>query len=116
MKNIIGFLNIEERDNGDIIWNGFPIEKIVGNKLRINEEIYGITPGLYKVLTDTSYLPMKKLNDKDREIYNNISESFDFENYKAIRCESKSSRYKQANTIFKKFNLTGHGIEKIILP
>ena len=110
------FFNIEERDNGDFIWNGFPIEKIAGSGLKINEEIYGITTGVHKVLTDTSYIPIKKLKDKDRELFNNISESFDFENYKAIRCESKSGRYKQSNTIFKKFNLTGHGIEKNIIP
>ena len=32
---------------------------------------------------------MNKLKDKDREIFNNILESLDFENYKAIRGESK---------------------------
>ena len=28
-RNNIGFVNIEERINGDIIWNGFPLEKWV---------------------------------------------------------------------------------------
>ena len=27
MKDNAGFFNIEERDNGDIFWNGFPVEK-----------------------------------------------------------------------------------------
>ena len=43
-----------------------------------------------KVITDTSDIPLKKSNDKDREIYNKILESLDFENCRAIRGESKS--------------------------
>ena len=27
MKNNTGFFNLAERDNGDNIWNGFPVEK-----------------------------------------------------------------------------------------
>ena len=65
-----------------------------GNKLKINEKIYNITPGIQKVLNGTSNIPMKELNDKDREIFINVLESLDFENYKAIRGESKSGRYK----------------------
>ena len=93
--------NIEERDNGDIIWNGFPVEKMAGNELNNNEKIYDITPAIRKVLTDTSNIPLKKLNAKDNEIFINILESLDFENYKAIRVESKSGRYKQSKTSFK---------------
>ena len=61
-------------------------------------------------------MPLKKLNDKDREIFNNILESLNFEIYKAIRGESKSGRYEQSKTIFKKHNLEGQGIEKFIIP
>ena len=35
---------------------------------------------------------MKTINGKGREIYNNSIESLDFEVYKAIRVEFKSSR------------------------
>ena len=45
---------------------------------------------------------MKKINDKERERINKILGSFDFENYKAIRGEPKSGRYKQSRTNFKK--------------
>ena len=90
---ILVFFNIEERDNGDIFWNGFPAEKRGDNKLKINEKIYDITPAIQKV-TDTSNIPLKKLNDKDNEILINVLESLDFKNYKAIRGESKSGRYK----------------------
>ena len=81
MKNSFGFCNIDERDNGVNVWNGFLLKKVGGNKFKINENIYDMTPGTQKVLTDTSNIPMKKLNDQDREIFINFLESFDFENY-----------------------------------
>ena len=56
------------------------------------------------------------MNDKDREIFNNILESLVFENDKAMRGESKSSRYKKFKINFKKHKLEGQGIEKIITP
>ena len=102
MKNIIGFSNIEEKSNGDIFWNGFPVEKRGGNKLKIEEKIYDTTPGFQKVLTDTSNTPMKKLNDKDRKIFNKYLESLDCENYKALRGKSKPFRYNHSKTNFKK--------------
>ena len=94
---------------------GYLNEKIGGNKVKINEKIHNITPSVQKFSTDTSNEPLKQLNDKDREIFNNILESLDFENYKAIRGEYKSGRYKQSKTILKK-DLEGQGIEKIIIP
>ena len=94
MKNDIGFFNIKERQNGNIIWNGVPVEKTGDDKLKINDKIYQITPGVYKILNDKSNTPMKKLNDKDREKYTNFLKSFNFEKHKAIRGESKSSKYK----------------------
>ena len=113
MKNKIGFFNIEENDNGDIIWNGFLVEKVGGNKLKINEKIYDITPGFQKVLTDTSNIPMTKINYNDREVFTNILESLDVDKYKAIRGESESGRYKHSTTNFKKRTLKGQGIEKL---
>ena len=87
-----------------------------GNKLKTNEKIFDITPSLQKVLTDTSNIPMKKLKDEDREIFNNILESLNFEIYKAIRVEFKSGRYKHSETNIEKRNLKGQGIEKITIP
>ena len=55
------------------------------------------------------------MNDKDRETYKNILESLDFENYKAIRGETKSTRYKYSKSNFKDRNLEGLGV-KIIIP
>ena len=116
MKKNVGFFNIEERDNGDLFWNGFPVEKMGGNKLKINDKIIYITPGIQKVLTDKTNIPIKQLNDEDRDIFTNILENLNFENYKPVRGESKSGRYKQSKTNFKKRELKGLGIEKIIIP
>ena len=51
MKKNIGFFNIEERDNSDIFWNGFPVKKMGANKPKISENIFEITPGIQKVFT-----------------------------------------------------------------
>ena len=101
MKDTTVFFNIEETNNGDNFWNGFPVEKVGGNKIKINENVFNITTGIQKVLTETSNIPLKKLNNQDREILINILESLDFDNYKSIRGESKSGRYKQPKNIFK---------------
>ena len=82
--------------------NGYPVKILGGTEVEINDKKFNITPGIQKVLTDTSNIPLKKLNDKDDELFINISESLDFENYKAIRGESKSGRYKQSQTNFEK--------------
>ena len=59
---------------------------------------------------------MKKLNDKDREIFKKFLDGPDFENYKAIRGESKSggSNHSEINFI-KRVSLEGQGI-KFIKP
>ena len=96
------------------MWNGYRIKISSGTEVEINGKTYNKTPGIQKALTETSNKPLKKIKDKDREISNNIFESPNFENYKAIRGESKSGRYKISETISKKRNLEGQGIEKIL--
>ena len=94
------------------MWNGYPIQISSGTEVEVNDKKFNITPGIQKVLTDTSNIPRKKLNDKDREIFNKILESLGFENHKAKRGEPKSGRYEQSKTNFKKHNFTGQRIEK----
>ena len=36
MQRNKGVFKIEKTDNGDIIWNGFPVENLGGNKLKLN--------------------------------------------------------------------------------
>ena len=90
-----------------------------GNRLKVNDKIYEVTPGIQKLLTDTCNIPMKKINDKHRELIIIILKSLDFEGYKAIRGESKSGRNKQSKTIFRKLanqsNLEGQGV-KFTIP
>ena len=45
----------------------------------------------------------------------NILEGLVFENYKALRGESESGRWKQSKTVFKKHNLKVQGV-KVIKP
>ena len=80
MKKQKRFFNIEERDNGDIFWNGFPVEKKGGNKIKIIDKIYNINDDLPDVFTNTTNVPLKKLNEKDREKYKIILGKLDFEN------------------------------------
>ena len=86
-----------------------------GNKLKISENIFEITPGIQKVFTQTSNIPLKKLNNQEREVHNNILETLDFENYKPVSGEFKFGRYKQSKSNFNKRNLKGEGV-KIITP
>ena len=77
-----------------------------GTEVEINDNKYNITPGLQKVFTQTSNIPLKKLNDQEREIYKNFSKDLNFENYQAVNGENKSGRYQHSKAIFKN-NLKG---------
>ena len=95
-------------------WNGFSYEKVGGIKLKINGTIYNITQGIQNVFTQTSNIPLKKLDNQEREKYNKILETLDFANYKPTRGESKSGRYKQSKSNFKKRNLQGEGVNFLL--
>ena len=95
--------------------NNHPINILRGTEIEISGNKYNITPGVQKVFTETSNIPLKKLNDNDRETHVNTLRDLNFENYKAVSGENKSGRYKTSKAIFKN-NLKGQGIEKIIIP
>ena len=97
------------------IWNGDPVKMLRGTELEIKYKKFNKTPNLQKVITETSNIPLKKLNDQEREIYNTILEALDFNNYKPKSDESKSGRYKQSKSNLNKRNLEGEGV-KIIIP
>ena len=71
-----------------------------GTEVEIADKKFNITKGIQNVFTQTSNIPLKKLNNQEREIYNNILETLNFENYKPKSGESKSGRYKQSKTNF----------------
>ena len=88
---------------------------IRGIEVEINDKKFNITKGIQNVFTQTSNIPLKKLNNQEREIYNKILETLDFGLYKPKSGESKSGRYKQSKSIFNKRNLQGEGV-KVIIP
>ena len=44
--------------------NNYPFKILRGTEVEINDIEYNITPGIQKVFTETSNIPLKKLNDK----------------------------------------------------
>ena len=67
MKKQKGFSNIEEREKGDIIWNGSAVEKIGGIKPKFIDKIFNISDDLQNVFTNTCNIPVEKLNDIGRK-------------------------------------------------
>jgi len=117
MRDNTGFFKTYEDLERGWMLNDYPNKMLVGTEVDINNKKYNITPSIQKVLTDTSNIPLKKLNYKDREIYGIILKSLSFENYKPVRGETKSGRFKYSKTIFTNdSNLEGEGIEKFIIP
>ena len=51
-----------------------------GTEVEINDEKFNVTQGFQNVFTQTPNIPLKKLKNQEREIYNNILEALDFEN------------------------------------
>ena len=100
------FKTYYDRERG-WIWNGHPVKMLGGTEVEINDKIFNITQGIQNVFTETSNIALKELNNQEREIYNNILETLDFENYKPKSGQSKSGRYKQSKSTFNKRNLQG---------
>ena len=97
------------------MWNGYLIKIIAGTEVEINDKKFKLNPRIQKVITETSNIPLKNLKDKGGEFFINILGSLVFENCKAIRSESKSGRYKQSKSNFRKRILEGQGLKMIIL-
>ena len=93
------------------MWNSYPVKMLRGTEVEINDKKFNITPNPQKVFTQTSNIPLRKLNDQDLDLYKKFLETLGFENYKPKSGETKSGRYKYSET-----NLKGHGIEKFIIP
>ena len=47
--------------------NIYPNNILPGTEIEINGNKYNLTPNLQKVFSETSNIPLKKLNDKERE-------------------------------------------------
>ena len=96
------------------MWNGYPVKLLGGTEVEINVKNFNISSNLQEVFTQTSNIPLKKINDQEWEIYKKILESLIFENYKPKSGENKSGKYKTSKAILGN-NLKGEGV-KIIIP
>ena len=115
MTTNTGFLKTYNDPERGWMGNGHPIKVLRGTEVEINDKNFNVTPNLQKVFTQTSNIPLKKLNDQEWEIYKNILETYNFEKYTPKFGENKSSRYKTSKAIFRN-NLGGQGNKKIIKP
>ena len=101
MKKNTGFFQTKHYSERGWKLNIQPINILRGTEVEINGNENNITPGFQKFFTETSSIPLKKLNDRERETYENILKDINFENYKAVSGEKKSSRYKLSKAIFR---------------
>ena len=66
MKNKAGFFKTIEHEERGWMWNGYPVEILCGTVVQINDNKFSITPGIQKVLVDSSYKTFKSINDLDK--------------------------------------------------
>ena len=85
MTTITGFFKTYHDPEYGWMLNGYPIKIIRGTEIEINDKKINITPGIRKIFTETSNIPVKQLNDEDREIYNNTLKTLDFATYKLYK-------------------------------
>ena len=72
MKNETGFFKtIEDQEHG-WTWNGYPVEKLDGIEVQINDNKVNITPGNQKVLVDQSYNAIKSMNDTSKVVFRDM--------------------------------------------
>ena len=63
------FFKIEGKPNRDNTWNGFPVEKLGGVKLKTDENILNTSTKLQNIFTNASDKPLKIIIDVDKEMY-----------------------------------------------
>ena len=111
-----GFFKIIENQNGQRFWNGIPVEISGDSRIKIKGKDFNITHNLQNVFTDTTGKSLKKLNKKENQTYKKLLNTLNYEDYKPKYGEINSGRYINTKNILKPNNLTGQGIEKIIIP
>ena len=82
MKDNTGFFKIEERNNGDVFWKGFLVEKIGGNKIKIINNEYNITKGIQNVLTNKTYDIANSMTDNEEVVFRDILQKTNYINRK----------------------------------
>ena len=80
LKNNAGFLKTIEDEEHGWMWNGYPVEILGGTEVQINDYKYNITPGIQKVLVDSSYNTNKSMNDMDKVVFGDMLQKTDYFN------------------------------------
>ena len=69
MKNNTGSFKTTEDPEHDLIWIGYPIKILGGTEVEINDIKHNITPGIRKVLVDSTDQNVKSRNDMDKVVF-----------------------------------------------
>ena len=69
MKNNTGFFQTYEDPGHSWMWNGYPVKILGGTEVQINDNKYNITPGIQKVLVDSSNNTAKSMNDLEKVVF-----------------------------------------------
>ena len=62
------------------MWNGYPVEILGGTEVQINDNKFNITPGIQKVIVDSSFKPNKSMNDMDKEVFRDMLQKTEYYN------------------------------------
>ena len=67
-----GFFKTHHDPQRGWVLNNHPIKISKGTNIKINENIYNITPGLQKVFTDQTYDTAKSMTDTEKLVFRDI--------------------------------------------
>ena len=89
LKNNTRFFKTREDQEHGWMSNGYPVEILRGTEVEINDEKFNITPGVHKVLVDTSYKTNKSMNDLDKVVFRDMLQKS--EHYNPIPTKDRRS-------------------------
>ena len=65
MTTNTGFFKTHYDNERGWMWNDYPVKMLRGTEVEINDKSFNISPNLQKVFTQTTNIPLKKLNDQE---------------------------------------------------
>ena len=124
MENIHGFFKTHHDPQLGWMLNKNPTEISSGTKVKINDKEYNITPGIQKVIVDSTYDTAKSMNDTENLVFRDILQKTDYYKRKPSkgRMSGRDRHIKNDldNNVRKILNLDtkfkGRGVEKNIIP
>ena len=72
MRDNTCFFKAHENPERGWMLNNYPNKILPAIEVKINDKEYNITPGIRKVLTDTSYNTAKSMNDMEKLVFRDI--------------------------------------------